>query len=150
MLKKQRSVWNIYLVIIVLFAAQKVYHLITPSSPSFLYYFILRSFDPIFYLVHSAHVLNVFLTVIHCIPLFLYIHRIRFLNPEIWKYLFVLRCIFEIFGHSYQMNTIIAFYQTNAKLTLLISAVMVLPHIPSYVVCYRYAFRQKKIFKSSY
>jgi len=139
-------VWEAYFIIIVIFAARKAYALVMPNSPDFLYYFILRSFDPVFYITFNAHVIHVLLNILHCIPLFLYIYKIRFLNPEIWRYLFILRCVFEINGHSYEMNTLIAFFHSNPLLMLLTFLGPLLAYLPSYVACYCYAFRQEKIF----
>ena len=142
---KRQWIWEAYFIIILFFAIRKVYDLVMPSSSDFLYYFILRSFNSVFYITYSAHVIHVFLNIIHCIPLFLYIYKIRFLNPEIWRYLFILRCIFEISGHSYQVNTLTALFDSNPILLLLTILIPLLTHFPSYIACYWYAFRQEKI-----
>jgi len=140
---KRHWVWKVYFIIILLFVTKEAYHLFTPGSPQFLYYFILRSFNPLFHIVHNTRVIHVLLNIIHCAPLFLYIYRIRFLNAEVWKYLFILRCIFEITSHSYEMNWIVALYHVNPKHLLLVLAILITPHIPSYMACYRYAFRRE-------
>jgi hypothetical protein len=143
---KKQWIWEAYFVVIFIFAIRKVYALVIPSSEDFLYYFILRSFNPIFYIVYTAHVIHVLLGLIHCLPLLLYIHNIRFLNPEVWRYLFVLRCIFEIIGHSYQLNNLTALFYSNPTLLASVLIVSLLTYIPSYIACYWYAFRQEKIF----
>ncbi len=139
---KQKIVWKFYFAVILFFAIQKVYFLVTPGSPEYLYYLIIRTFDPIFYFAYSAHILHVLLNIIHCIPLFLYIHRIHLFNPTLWKCLFILRCIFEVTGHSYTNNIFAAFYHVNPKIVLLTFVIALLPQIPSYLVCYWYAFRR--------
>jgi len=141
MTRKQRWIWEAYFVIILPYSVQQFYFLFSKDSPHYLYYLILRSFDPIFMAKYIAYIVDVALDLIHCLPLFLYIHRIRFLNPALWKIMFILRCIFEIIGHSYEMNTFAAFYHTKPKFLLAALAVMIMPHIPSYVACYWYAFR---------
>ena len=138
---KHRWIWEAYLIIILVFAMRNLYDLFSQDSKSFLYYFILRSFDPTFMLHFSAYILYVLLNIIHCIPLFLFIYRIRFGNPEVWKLLFVLRCFFEVIGHSYDMNALVALYHAKPKLLLPASVIMIIPHIPSYLACYWYAFR---------
>ena len=136
---KHRWIWELYFLIILFFAVQKTVDLLSPNSEEYLYYFILRSFNPIFHITYFAHLTHVLLNLIHCIPLLLYIYGIRFLNPYFWQGLFISRCLFEIFGHSYKLKTIAAYYQTNPKLLCIILLTLILPHIPSYVVCYRYA-----------
>jgi len=143
---KQQWLHKAYLVIFLIFANLKVYHLFAPESPGYLFYFILRSFDPEFYIAYGAHIMYIFLNIIHCIPLFFYIYRIRILNPDFWKFLFILRCIFEIAGQTYQANALSALYHSNQKLLLIFSSTLILPQIPSYVMCYYYAFRQDKLF----
>ena len=143
---KQRWLWEFYFVIIILFAAQKLARLISPESPSYIYYLITRIFNPVFYLHYTAHILQVLLNIIHCIPLILFIHRIRFLKPELWRFLLVCRCVFDIFGHAYEMNTVKALYQTNPKLLSAFLVLALLPQVPSYCACFWYAFRQDKLF----
>jgi len=137
--------WKAYFIIILSLAIRKVCDLVSPNSQDFLYYFILRSFNSVFYITYIAHVISVFLNIIHCIPLFLFIFKIRFLNPDIWRYLFVLRCIFEISGHSYQVNTLTAQLHTNLIFFILTLLVSLLTYMPSYIACYWYAFRQEKM-----
>lgn len=143
MSKKQRWIWEAYFVIVLLFAIQNIYHLFKPGSPNFLYYSILRSFDPIFNIAYGSCVIHVFLNIIHCIPLLFYIHRVNFLNPKVWKILFILRCIFEIAGRSYEANTFFAFYHSNPKALLFILLLAIIPNIPSYFACYQYAFKTR-------
>ena len=128
-----------------LFVIKKAYYLFMTDSQSFFYYFILRAFDPFFYVTYTAHVMQVLLSVIHWIPVFLYVYRIRFLSVEFWKCLLILRCIFEVTGHSYEMNSLIALYYRRPKTCLTIFIIFIIPHIPSYIVCYWYAFRREKV-----
>lgn len=143
MSNKQRWLWEAYFVFVLLFAISKIIYLFKPGSPDYLYYFILRSFDSVFMTTYAAHVIHVFLNLIHCIPLLLYIHRINFLDPKIWKFLFILRCIFEFVGRSYEANTFTALYHSNLKVFLLVLLFTIVPIIPSYFACYQYAFRTR-------
>lgn len=142
---KHRWVWEIYFVIMLAFAVKGLYTVFSPNSESFLYYFILRSFDPVFYFHYSAYVLQVLLNTVHCLPLFFFIYQIRFGYPGVWKLLFVLRCVFEVIGHAYGMNTLIALYHSRSKYFPLVIVAMTVPHIPSYVACYWYAFRRSDV-----
>ena len=134
-------IWDAYLVIILTVTLRDFYALLTPQSESFFYYFILRSFNPVFYLHYSAYVIHVFLSAAHCLPLFLFIYRVRWGNTEMWKLLFVLRCVFEVIGHSYDMNVLAALYYSNNKFIWLAVSFMIVPYIPSYIACFWFAFR---------
>jgi hypothetical protein len=143
MTEKQKWLWETYLAIILIFAIQKVYRLFNPGSSDFLYYAILRTFDPYFYIAYAARVTYVFLNLVHCVPLFLYIARIKFLNQNLWKCLFILRCIFELAGQSYEANTFIALSHSSPKLLLFLIVYTFGPAIPSYCACYQYAFSSR-------
>ena len=143
---KYQLVWKIYFAVTLLFVAKKAYYLFDPNSESFYYYFILRAFNPFFYVIYTAHVLHIMLSIIHCLPLFFYIYRIRALDPEVWKSLFILRCIFELTGHSYEITQLTASSYSRPELLAIVVIIMVIPHIPSYLACYWYAFRQEKVF----
>ncbi|OGX35532.1 MAG: hypothetical protein A3C36_05505 [Omnitrophica WOR_2 bacterium RIFCSPHIGHO2_02_FULL_52_10] len=138
---KHRWVWEVYCVLMLAFAVKNIYNVFSPDSESFLYYFILRSFDPVFYFHYSAHVLQVLLNAVHCLPLFFFTYRVRCGVPAVWKTLFVLRCVFEVIGHAYGMNSLVALYHSKSKFLLLVIVAMTVPHIPSYAACFWYAFR---------
>ena len=141
---RNRWVWDAYLMITLAFAIKSFYRLVFPSSEQFLYYFILRSFNSTFYLYYYAYVFHVLLNIIHCLPLFLFIYNIRVGNPDFWKLLFVLRCVFEVIGHSYGINELAAVYYSNPKFLMLASMIMIITHVPSYLACFWYAFRPEK------
>lgn len=140
MSSKNRWLWELYFYFIFYLALRNSVHLFSSNSEEYLYYFILRNFNPVFYFAYFAHVMQVLLTLIHCIPLALYIYRIRFLNPMFWQFLFIARCVFEIFGHSYSWKMALAYHKSSPPLLVLILLSLILPYIPSYIVCYRYAF----------
>lgn len=140
-----RWFWEIYLMLIILLIGSKAYFLLTPGSQDQLYYYVLRTMDPEFLFVYYARVIYIILNAIHCLPLFLYIHRIRFLSAGTWKFLFLSRCLFDIVGQNFEINTIYAYSHTNMKLLFLLVIGTVFPQIPSYVACYRYAFWREKM-----
>ena len=145
----KRWLWEAYLVIAVFFAVQQFLLPFNPEEPHRLYYAIARTFHPVFYLHYAAFLGNAVLGLVHCVPLFLYIHKKRFLHPNVWKVLFVLRCLFELTGHSYEMNTLTAFFRINPQLVALTLFVTILPHVPWYIVCFDYAFRREKVLGGS-
>jgi hypothetical protein len=142
---KHSWIWKIYLLILLLFVIKDAYHLLMPNSQIFFYYFILRVFDPTFYAAYTAYVMRILLNTVHWIPVFLYVYRVRFLSVEFWKCLFILRCIFEIIGHTFEMNVLASIYHAKPKILLTAFIIFIIPHVPSYIACYGYAFRREKI-----
>jgi len=138
--------WEAYFLLAMVHAGLKVYYFVSPGSSEHLYYAMLRAFDPGLFMAYNAHVFYILLNALHCIPLLLFIHRIRFLNANFWKFLFVLRCLFEVAGQNYQVNAVKALLHANSEMLILFIAIMTVPLIPSYVACYLYAFRQDKVF----
>ena len=139
----QKWVWEAYFILILFSTVGKAYDLFNPGSPDYLYFSILKSFDPAFYFAYGMYTMQVALNVLHCIPLLLYVYRINFLHPKVWQYLFILRCIFEVVGRSYESNTFEALYHSNPKLLVIVLIVVFVPSIPSYCACYQYAFKSR-------
>jgi hypothetical protein len=137
-------IWKAYAAIYSLLIARKLYDLLSPDSPVFLYYFILRAFDPALILVYGTYVARVLFTTVHCVPLLLYVHGIRFLSPDVWRTIFILRCVFEFTGYSYESNILLAVYRIGLPYFLLTAATYITPNIPSYIACYNYAFRNSR------
>ena len=135
----------VYFLLMLLLTVKEGYALFAAHSEIALYYLIVRAFDPIFYMAYSAHIIRLVLSLIHCLPILLYAYRIRFLSTKFWQYLFVFRCIFEVIGHSYEMNSLIATFYINPQYPLVVLIIMSIPFVPSYIACYWYAFRQEKI-----
>jgi len=143
--KKISWIWKFYFIIFLFMCQKKLIHVFWPDSKEFLYYFILRAFDSIFHIPYCQYLLQVFLSALHCIVLFLFIYRIKWLNAEFWKYALILRCLFEVTGHSYELNNLIAFYRYDPMILLSILAFYITPHIPSYFASYWYAFKFDEI-----
>ena len=146
MLSKHQWLWTVYFLLILLFTVKEGYDLFAPDSQAALYYLIVRAFDSKFNFDYGAHIGRLILNIIHCLPLLLYAYRIRFLPPRFWQGLFALRCLFEISGHSYEMNSLAALRHIGLGYLITALAIMSIPYIPSYIACYWYAFRQEKIF----
>ncbi|HQP10633.1 MAG TPA: hypothetical protein PKV41_04545 [Candidatus Omnitrophota bacterium] len=146
MSKRMPWLWMVYAVLVAVFTVRETYYFFVPDSEISLYFLILRAFDPVFYLAYAAYVLRLLLTLIHCLPIWLYAYRIRFLPTAFWQYLFFGRCLFEILGNAYEITSLVAFSHNNPKLVWIAPAIMLSPLIPSYIVCYWYAFGQEKVF----
>ncbi len=144
---KTKWLWEIYLPFFFILAVGRAVSFFAPQTPEHLYFKILYSFNPVFYTTYSLSLIQVILTVVHGLPLSLYTFRVRLLRPKLWQYLFLLRVIFDLTGHSYEMNTIVSMYHVSPGVCALTVLFAVLPYLPSYWACYAYAFRQEKIFR---
>ena len=146
---KARWFWEIYFVILALFVFHGSYAVFSPKASAYFYYHVLYYFDPSYRLTYFFACAQAVVGILSLVMLFLYIHRIRFLNPPIWQTLFILRIIFDLFGHAYEVNYLVSLLHSDPKIFLLIFVQSLATYIPSYVACYRYAFRQDKIFSPS-
>ncbi len=140
--KKRNWVWILYIAFLTSLIGRKVYNLVTPTSPNYFYYFFLRTFDPIFFVPYILNYAQVIINVIHLIPLTLYIFYIPAFNRRLWQTLFIARVIFDILGHTYEIRILTSFLHDNPLTCLFLTAQSVVPYVPSYVACYRYAFSQ--------
>lgn len=137
---KGRWIAEAYFVLFVGLTVRKACNFFAPHSPSHLYFEFLYVFDPVFWGLYSLNLLQIVLNLLHALPLLLYIWRIPLLRPRFWRYLLILRLIFDITGHSYEMNHLVSMYHADPLLCLLVFLSSISPYIPSYVACWRYAF----------
>ncbi|MCA9408465.1 MAG: hypothetical protein KC733_07235, partial [Candidatus Omnitrophica bacterium] len=79
------------------------------------------------------------MTLIHTLALFLFIHSIPLFNPFVWQLLFLIRIIFDITGHSYELNHLMGIYQFNPSTGIILLICVLVPLIPSYIASYLYA-----------
>jgi len=145
---KTKWVWEIYLFLILLFIYHKINNLLNPTSPIHLYYFILVSFNKHFLLTYFLFSSQVLLNIIHIIPLAAYTYRVKLFNPKFWQILLFMRLIFDISGHSYEVNHLVSMYHSKPWFAFIVLAQSITTYIPSYFACYTYAFRQEKIIPS--
>lgn len=141
---KLRWLWEIYLPFYFILAAGRAVSFFAPQTPEHLYFKILYSFNPVFYIPYSLSLVQILLTLAHGLPLTLYTFRVRLFKPKFWQYLLILRAIFDLCGHPYEMNTVVSMCHASPKICALTVLFAVLPYLPSYWACYAYAFRQKK------
>ena len=141
---KTKWLWEIYLPFFFILAVGRAVSFFAPQTPEHLYFKILYSFNPVFYISYSLSLIQIVLTLLHGLPLALYTFRVRWLPPRFWQYLLILRVIFDLTGHPYEMNTVVSMYHTSPRLCALTILFAVLPYLPSYWACYAYAFRKEK------
>lgn len=133
--------WSIYFLIFIFFIVQKTTVFFNPESAQFFYYRVICYFDPRFFTFYFSAFLQILLNALHCIPLFFYITQRRIFKPNIWQYLLILRLIFDITGYSYELNSLLAFYHSNPKISFILVISTVILYLPSYWACYRCAFK---------
>lgn len=144
MSNRTKWLWEIYLPFFFILAVGRAVSFFAPQTPEHLYFKILYAFNPVFYISYSLSLIQIVLTLLHGLPLALYTFRVRWLKPRLWQYLLILRVIFDLTGHPYEMNTVVSMYHTSPQLCALTILFAVLPYLPSYWACYAYAFRQEK------
>jgi len=142
-LSQEHWVWIVYTFIVCFFISRKIHILYSQQSPQFLYYFILRSIYPLYTYVYFLNITQTFLSPIHIVPLVCYIYRIHFLRKEIWQSLLICKLIFDITGHSYEINYLTSLYHYKPIVGILVAIGSIATYIPLYIGCYKYAFKDK-------
>jgi len=137
--------WLLYLYLVLLFfiLTVKTYYFYSPKYPPYLYFYILRNFHASVYLPYYFNVIQLALNFIHLIPIILYINKQHFLSVRFWQVLFGLRIIFDAIGHPYEMNLVWSAFHTGLKPFFYVLAFMFSVFIPSYIICFKYAFAKK-------
>ncbi len=145
MKKKVSILWKIYLAITIYIALKGTVDFFSPYSTKNLFFFFLTSFDFSFFLPYYLSFMQTMFTLIHCIPLALYIYRIKPLSPHLWRCLLALRIIFDITGHVYELHYFNCLYHENPSLALIVFTASIIKYIPWYIACYKYAFKSEKM-----
>lgn len=140
--------WELYAVLYAGFIFRQALLLFSPESSVYLYFYIIRSFNKLFFFNYSLAIFQLMLDFVHMIPLVAYIYRVPLLFPRFWQYLLILRIIFDLFGNSYDRNQLISLYQMDFTTGVYATLVWLMPYLPSYIANFFYAFRWKKLFKS--
>lgn len=142
-----KGIWLIYYFIYISILSQKAILFFTVDSPISLYYFILYSFDVSFYIPFFLNFVQIIVNILICIPLLLFILRIRFLSPKFWQHVLIVRLILDIVGHSYAVNELQSFYFMNNRIGIIVFLATIAIYTPSYLACFLYAFRQEELLK---
>lgn len=147
MFVKRDFVWYLYLAIYLYFVVNKTYHFFAPDSSQNIYYHILAAFDKSFYPVIYFSYFQIILNILSIVPLFCFMFYIHFLAPTFWEILFIMKVIFDILGHTYEINGLVGFYHTSPKICFIVLSASVLPYVPSYIAFYLYAFKRDEHFR---
>ena len=136
-------IWQTYFIIYVLFISRNLQDFFSPSSAIYEYHKILYSFDFLFTFTYITNFIQIILNAINCLPLAFYILRIRLLPTKTWQVLLVMRLIFDVMGHRYELITLKSVYYADPLICFYISLQSMAIYWPSYFACYRYSFKQE-------
>jgi hypothetical protein len=142
MRRKTNFFFIIYFIFMVCFVSERSYSFFSYNSQQYLYFTILRAFDNSFTLPYILSLLQNIFNIFHLLPLALYIMRINVLPQLFWQYCLIFRLIFDLTGHSYEKNYIAGLLQYDYLTTGLVLFLAIIPYVPSYIMCYRYAFKR--------
>ncbi len=138
--------WKIYFFIAAPLTLGNFLAVLHPDSPLYAYYHILMTFDADFTLFWGLNIASGLLNFISLIPFFLYVFQIKFLKLRIWQWLFALRVIFDLTGHSYEVSFFKSLFYSNPQYALSMILLSLAVYIPSYIACYKYSFREETLF----
>jgi len=133
-------IWNTYFLCYILFAGANLFFFFLPQSPVARYYHIALAFNTYFFGTYVLELTSRLLNALCILPLFLYIHRIRFLTPSFWAWFFVLRLAFDLTGHNYEMNLVKSVWHDDSALGVRVILTYVFLSLPSYLALWEYAF----------
>lgn len=140
-MKKTGFVWKIYLFAYSIYLLGNIGKLLIPGAFANLYYHTLIAFHPFFLIPYDLALIQAFFNLFNLIPLFLYVFRIHFLSARFWQAILVARVIFDLTGHSVEINNAMAIYHANREWFLSTIALWLIMAIPSYGACFQYAFK---------
>ena len=137
--------WKIYFFLFIAMAIHNLLGLLDPPSTAYIYYHVLVTFDKNYSLSYLLNLASAILTVASIIPLFLYVFQIRLFGKRLWQGLFLMRALFDIIGHPYELKLIESVFRMNVWYALGSLSLLLVLTIPSYVALYQYAFEQDKL-----
>jgi len=140
----KRLILIIYILIFGIITIFRTYDFFSYDAGANTYFFILSSFDFSFHTQYSFAFMQIILENIHVLIMFFYFSRIYLSNLSIFQSLLLLRVFFDIIGRSYELNHLISLYYYDPKIFLFILCQIIIFYVPSYVICYRYAFDEKE------
>ena len=146
MVQSTKLRWKIYFFLAVPLWISNLFVLFQPDSSPYTYYNVLITFHENYTLAYFLAIAGAVVNVLTLIPFYLYIFQIQFLPVRLWQWLFVFKVFFDAFGHHYEFNFLKSLLYSNRLYASLSVALILLFILPPYVACYRYAFRQDKLF----
>ncbi len=138
---KNKFIWGFYFALFTLIVFKKAAAFLTPGTPIHLYFYILYIFDWAFIINYFFNFTSILLNLIHLFPLGFFILDKKIFKPILWKYLFVMRIVFDLNGNSYEIFAITSIFRDDPWTAAFILLRTIMFYIPSYIACYYYAFK---------
>ena len=136
--------WYIYLIIYSVLAIGQTVLTFSPGSILYQYHHVLASFDGVLILLYYLAVVRCALLWIGLIPVLSYVHPVRINQTLLWRWIFFIRILVDVFGSSYEMLLLKSMFVLDARAGWSLLGVYILPLIPSYVAHFQIAFPKKK------
>lgn len=133
--------WKIYLAFFFVIALGNFCNLFFPDSPSYIFYHVFMSFHALTGFFYFLNIVSAILTLLTIAPIFFTIYGKKG-RSIIWRYLFWLRAVFDIFGRYYEFVTFKSFWKDEAGLGLAYLASLLLLLGPSYWIWFKFSFRK--------
>ena len=145
-MKKPGWPWKIHFLVFSLYTFINMWNLAGTDSFLYLYYHILMAFHQGYRVMYGLAVLKVILNLLSLVPFFLFLFQIRFLSARFWQWLFALRVFFDLFGHAAEIKFFESLLHESQHLFFSYLFVFLVLVVPSYIVCFQYAFKQRRLF----
>ncbi len=145
MKKKTHWFWIIYFFIYCIPTLVRSLTLFAEDSIINQYFRVLIAFKKTYFIWHTFSIANTIVETLALIPLCLFCFKRRFLNPSMWKMLFVARIFLLFAGHHYEWKMTQSFFHADSTYLVAVITSLVLFSAPSYIACYVYAFHQDRL-----
>lgn len=140
-------IWKVYLIFVFFAAYKKFAFFLHPFSKINDYFVILYAFDFHFYLDYFCNMIQVFLNLFQCVPLFFFIYKRPAKNIHLWRVLFIFKIIFDVIGNSYILNEYKAAYHDGGWLICISYLIFSIAlYIPSTLIWFFYAFKEEYLY----
>ena len=144
MLKTKKAFWIAYFLLYLNFTLSQLIQFSDEKSNIHFYYKFLYTVDLRFLFPYLLNATQIILNLIHAFPILFYSLKIEVGRKIFWKYLFILRIIFEIFGHSFETSRLMAYFKTAPHTLFFLAFTFLIFYLPSYWSNFGYAFRTPK------
>jgi hypothetical protein len=139
--KKPGWIWKIYFCFYMAIVAMSAAHFFSKESPAHFYYHFLMAYNPYFLIPFSLNALAIILNNLSLVPFYLFIRQKKFLTFPFWRWFFCARLAVDLTGRSYEFTFFKSLFYDDVQYALMILALVVLLHIPSYLALYVYSFQ---------
>lgn len=134
--------WKIYFLIYLAVVAIYTKYFFSPESPMNIYHQILIAYDIAFLIPYCFNALSIIFNVLCIVPIYLFICRKNFLSLRFWRYIFILKVVFDIAGRPYETLFFKSLFHQSAREALNIIGILILIHLPAYIAICLYSFKK--------